>query len=85
MAAGRRTGLGIDCFPCCSTENVAMTVETETDFSRESTTAWAPKARRQGEQAGWTKPPKFTEDRDDGVFFAPARPAPAWPRVFPGI
>lgn len=44
---------------------------------------WAPKARRQGEDAAWTPEPAGAAAVDAGV--ASSQPLQSWPRIFPGI
>ena len=63
-----------------------MTVEITTDLSRKTATKkWAPKSRRQGEPAGWEKPPSPASATHEGSILTPPSPPPVRPRVFPGI
>ena len=78
-------GLGDDRFPCCSQEDVAMTV-LETPFltSAIQPPAYAPlfDGGKQPEQGRSRSTAEFEEDKSWPV----SEPAPSsWPRVFPGL
>jgi hypothetical protein len=85
MAAGRPERVRRHLFPCCSEEDVAMTVETTPVPMPDNTPPSLPHRARAGyPQARFADLPKSHEE-DGEVPFWPVSPPPLITRIFPGL
>jgi hypothetical protein len=67
-------------------ENVAMTVETNTDhLQRPAAGKWPPQGRGPSETAGRMQQPQAPESFEDELIFPTISPPSVWPRIFPGL
>jgi len=86
IAAGRRSGPGIDRFHVAQGENVVMTLKTRIDLSTNIESAnWTPMARRHRETVSGTKRVEAPKPADDELIFPTISSPPVWPRIFPSL